>query len=131
MKKIVFIILAILCLTSCGVSSYMPKSDVFKMGESTYIHDYKVFQTLDDNMGLAKNALNGMIVLVKSSTQFAPIYDGEEIKGSVVMIDTYSYESLVDDGKPFSDGRPFTRTVPIVIPYNEYKAQTQINSQSL
>ena len=82
------------------------------------ISSYQIFQTLDSNFGLAKNPYNGMIIAVKSSSSFYPIYDGETISGSVVMIDTYSYDSIIDE-----NGRTFTRTVPIVVPYKEYTNQ--------
>lgn len=118
-RFLIWMILSIL-ITSCGVSSRdnRVRADNFKIGKTTRISDYQVFQTLDSTFGLAKNPYNGMVIAIKSSTQFTPIYDGELIFGPVVMTDTYSYDSIIDD-----NGRTFTRTVPIVVPYKEYSNQ--------
>ena len=121
MKSRLFLFaLVILLVSSCGVSrsGSRARNDNFKIGKTTMISHYEVFQTLDGTFGLAKNPYNGMVIAIKSATQFAPIYDGETISGVVVMTDTYSYDSIIDD-----NGRTFTRTVPLVVPYKEYSNQ--------
>ena len=88
------------------------------------ISNYKVFQTLDSNFGLATNPYNGMTIAIKSSSQFSPIYDGEIISGTVVMTDTYTYESIINE----DTGRTFSRTVPLVVPYKEYSGKKKFDT---
>lgn len=79
------------------------------MGKTTRISEYRVMQTLNSGFGLAINS-KAMVIAIKTSTKFYPIYDGETISGNVVMIDTYTYESQMG-----------MKTVPVVIPYSEYR----------
>lgn len=119
-KRFLFWMILSILISSCGVSRSdgVVRADNFKIGRTTRISNYQVFQTLDSTFGLAQNSYNGMIIAIKSSSQFTPIYDGEMIFGPVVMTDTYSYDSIIDD-----NGRTFTRTVPVVVPYKEYSNQ--------
>ena len=118
------VILSILA-SGCGVSGGTARNDHFKIGKTTMISNYKVFQTLNSGFGLATNPYNGMTIAVKSATQFFPIYDGEIISGTVVMTDTYTYESIINE----DTGRTFSRTVPLVVPYKEYSGKKQFNTE--
>lgn len=118
MKKRIFIfaLLAIL-VSSCGVStSSLTRPDHFILNRATSISDYQIIQTLDADFGLAMNPYNGMVIALKSSSQFYPIYDKKVIKGTFVMIDTYSYETVKNE-----IGNSKIKTVPLVIPYKEFK----------
>ena len=117
--KYIFL-LPLIAILFCGCSSSyngiktLPYG-TFEVGGATYLDGYKVFQTLTRNFGLARND-DFMVVAIKSSSEFAPIYDGERLSGLVVMIDTYTYETVKDE-----HGRSTIKTVPLVVPHKEYK----------
>ena len=117
-----FALLAILVVlfSGCGVGSVTPRNDIFKIGKNTIISGYEVFQTLDSGFALAMNRNNFMVIAVKSTSTYNPMYDGEIISGTVVMIDTYSYETKSDE-----QGNRKFKTVPLVVPYSEVKAKQQ------
>ena len=101
---------AVLLVTACGTSKYGIKStapDEFKVGYSTWIFEYTVFQRLEP------------IIAVRAHEGFKyyPFYDDQLISGKYVMVDTYTYETVPD-----FRGRVFERTVPLVIPLEEYLA---------
>ena len=119
MKRLLFIILTALCLASCGVSRRAFNPDVFKIGRTTIIKDYRVFHTLDNMHGLAMNPHNGMVVVIRTNRKYFPVYDGREIRGSVMMVDIFTYDSVLDDG------RHVTRTVPIVTPMADFRKSSR------
>ena len=57
-----------------------------------------------------------MVIAIRTSDKFYPVYDGEIISGAVVMTTTYTYETREDE-----HGRSRMKTVPVVIPLSEYK----------
>lgn len=88
------------------------------MGKNTWISNYEIIQTIDEGFGLAVSRSNFMVIAIKSSSEFYPMYDGEAIKGSFVMVDTYTYER-----KPDENGNRQFKTVPVVVPYSEIKSR--------
>ena len=96
--RTIIVAVAVLLATACGTSKYGIKStapDEFKVGYSTWI--------------IAVRAHEGF--------KYYPFYDDQLISGKYVMVDTYTYETVPD----FRE-RVFERTVPLVIPLEEYLA---------
>lgn len=117
MKKVVLWSLLAIFACSCAVSTPSLKRDSFELFKTTSISDYVVFQTAENGeFGLATNPYNGMVIAVRSSSLFFPLYYQRAIKGMVIMIDTYSYETVPDE-----QGRTKRLTVPVVVPYREIK----------
>ena len=120
--KTIMVALTVLLATACGTSKYGIKStgpDDFKRGQSTWIYRYMVFQTLEPGLCLVKSSFSEQIVAIRAQEGFEyyPFYDGQEVSGKYVMIDSYTYETVPD-----LLGRRFERTVPLVIPLEEYLA---------
>ena len=116
---ILTLFVAVLC--SCGVpstTSYkIPATPVnqFSMNKSTYVANYKVFQTLNERFALAMAQGGNMVIAIRTSTDFDPFYDGMTITTNLVMVDTYTYETVPDE-----NGRRSVKTVPLVIPRDDY-----------
>ena len=113
---------AVLLVTACGTSKYGIKStapDEFKVGYSTWIFEYVVFQRLEPGLCLVQSSFSDQIIAVRAHEGFKyyPFYDDQLISGKYVMVDTYTYEPVPD-----FRGRVFERTVPLVIPLEEYLA---------
>jgi hypothetical protein len=113
---------AVLLATACGTSKYGIKStapDDFKMGQSTWIFQYTVFQRLEPGFCLVESSFSDQIIAVRAHEGFEyyPFYDKQLISGKYVMVDTYTYETVPD-----FRGRSFEKTVPLVIPLEEYLA---------
>lgn len=100
MKKIASIILAILCLTSCGVAKINPEL------EQKYISG-EVFQTLSKFEALV---MTNKYDVVKIMTTKETLYDGKKLYGWYVMIDTYQYTTT----------RGVTKTVPVYVKRQEF-----------
>ena len=114
--------LTIVLATACGTSKYGIKStapDEFKVGYSTWIFEYTVFQRLEPGFCLVQSSFSDQIIAVRAHEGFKyyPFYDDQLISGKYVMVDTYTYETVPD-----FRGRVFERTVPLVIPLEEYLA---------
>ena len=120
--KTIVMALAVLLATACGTSKYGIKStgpDDFKRGQSTWIYRYMVFQTLEPGLCLVRSSFSEQIVAIRAdeNCKYYPFYDQQEISGKYVMVDSYTYETIPD-----LLGRRFERTVPLVIPLEEYLA---------
>jgi hypothetical protein len=121
--KLIFAgLIALLVCSGCSVGSSSlrgPNSaSSFKIGKTVMISSFVVFQTLDSDFALAKNYNSQMVIAIRSSKTFNPLFDGKVIRGPFVMADTYSYETVKDDY-----GRSSYKTVPLMIPAAEYKQQ--------
>lgn len=103
-------------ISGCAISYSDYKEDRFKLFRTTTIENYTVGQVLKPDFCLAVNPYNRMVIAIKSSSQFFPFYYRQAIKGTFMMIDTYSYETLPDE-----NGRTQYLTVPVVVPYKEFK----------
>ena len=91
------------------------------------ISSFVVFQTLDSDFALAKNHNSQMVIAIRSSKTFNPLFDGKVIRGPFVMADTYSYETVKDD-----HGRSSYKTVPLMIPAAEYKQmQRELGNETI
>ena len=118
-SRLLFLALFILLISSCGISNSASRSDsnqYFRIGKTSHITNYEVIQTLDKDFGLAMNRNTLMVIAIRTSDKFYPVYDGEIISGAVVMTTTYTYETREDE-----HGRSRMKTVPVVIPLSEYK----------
>ena len=115
--KLRFVLLTIVVIvaSSCGVSSYSQKDD-FKMFKPLSIRNYEIIGTYNEGFGLAVSRDNLMVIAIKSSRDLLPMYDGQTIRGRFVMIDTYSY-----DTRPNEQGNSTRKTVPLVVPWKEFK----------
>lgn len=120
--RTIIVAVAVLLATACGTSKYGIKStapDDFKMGQSTWIFQYTVFQRLEPGFCLVESSFSDQIIAVRAHEGFEyyPFYDKQLISGKYVMVDTYTYETVPD-----FRGRSFEKTVPLVIPLEEYLA---------
>ena len=120
--RTMIVAVAVLLATACGTSKYGIKStapDDFKVGQSTWIFQYTVFQRLAPGFCLVESSFSDQIIAVRAHEGFEyyPFYDKQLISGKYVMVDTYTYETVPDHR-----GRVFERTVPLVIPLEEYLA---------
>ncbi len=114
---ILTIIAAILC--GCGPMQYSVNSNRFSLGKATYISDYRVIQTIDSHFALLvnmRNATSPFVIALRTSKAFEPFYDGQYFRGTVVMVDTYSYETRPDEYY-----RTMNKTVPLVVPKSDYE----------
>lgn len=119
--RLILLALSILLISSCGISNTSSRSNsnqYFRIGKTSHITNFEVIQTLDKGFGLAMNPYTMMVIAIRTSEKFYPIYDGEKIYGAVVMTTTYTYETREDE-----HGRTRTKTVPLVIPLSEYKGK--------
>lgn len=117
--KLFLLTLAMAIFCGCS-SSYSISTSPYQLaiGKKTYISNYRVIQTIDTHFALAVDSRivdYPFVIAIKSSVEHAPFYDGQIITGSFVMIDTYTYETVPD-----KENRTFVKTVPLVIPKNEY-----------
>ena len=87
----------------------------FSIGTTYSITDYRIIQTINPHLGLAKSA-SGLVLAVQTSDSFDPFYDNLFISGQFVMISTYTYSTVPDEY-----GRVFSKTVPLVVPLRDYK----------
>ena len=120
--KTIMVALTILLATACGTSKYGIKStgpDDFKVGQSTWIFQYTVIQQLEPGFCLVESSFSEQIIAVRAQKGFEyyPFYDNQLISGKYVMVDTYTYETVPDHR-----GRVFEKTIPLVIPLEEYLA---------
>ena len=120
--RTIIVAVAVLLAIACGTSKYGIKStapDDFKMGQSTWIFQYTVFQRLEPGLCLVESSFSDQIIAVRAHEGFEyyPFYDKQLISGKCVMVDTYTYETIPD-----FRGRSFEKTVPLVIPLEEYLA---------
>ena len=120
--RTIIVAVAVLLATACGTSKYGIKStapDDFKMGQSTWIFQYTVFQRLEPGFCLVESSFSDQIIAVRAHEGFEyyPFYDKQLISGKYVMVDTHTYETIQD-----FRGRSFEKTVPLVIPLEEYLA---------
>jgi len=93
----------------------------FAIDKVSYVSEYKVFQTLDKHFGLAVETNgDGMVIALRTSDDYDPIYDGLRFSGAYVMVETYTYETVPDE-----KGRTRVKTVPVVIPKDDYLKQKQ------
>ena len=120
--RTIIVAVAVLLATACGTSKYGIKStapDDFKVGQSTWIFQYTVFQRLEPGFCLVESSFSDQIIAVRAHEGFEyyPFYDKQLISGKYVMVDTYTYETVPDHR-----GRVFEKTVPLVIPLEEYLA---------
>ncbi len=120
--RTIIVAVAVLLATACGTSKYGIKStapDDFKMGQSTWIFQYTVFQRLEPGFCLVESSFSDQIIAVRAHEGFEyyPFYDKQLISGKYVMVDTYTYETVPD-----FRGRVYEKTVPLVIPLEEYLA---------
>ena len=120
--KLLAITFAAALLCSCGTtynnpSTYIPqtRSNQFEMNKSTFASNYKIFQTLNKNFGLAEAQTGNMIIAIRTLPDSEPMYDGKVISAYMVMIDTYTYETVPD-----FKGQTKVKTVPLVMPKNDY-----------
>lgn len=122
--KRVFILLLLLAEILCGCSTtYSSTSSAkFSMGKTTYISNYRVMQTLNPHLVLAidnRAVENKLIIAIQTASRSNPMYDEQIISGRFVMVDTFTYETTRD-----RYGRTTRKTVPLVVPEKDYKAQS-------
>ena len=95
----------------------------FSLGKTTRLYNFMVMQC-SEHFALAmetKLVASPLIVAIKTSDSFEPFYDGKAISGYFVMIDTYTYETVPDE-----NGRTRMKTVPLVVPREEYNGQLSL-----
>lgn len=101
--------------------TYLPYNPQPRVGYVTTIRNAEIFQTLGDHFALADWTLfNGsltrkLVVAIRCNDDDSPMYDGRVLSGEYVMVDTYTYTTYPDEL-----GRTFSKTVPIVIPKEDY-----------
>ena len=120
--RTMIVAVAVLLATACGTSKYGISSTApaeFKVGYSTRLFEYTVFQRLEPGFCLVESSFSDQIIAVRAHEGFEyyPFYDKQLISGKYVMVDTYTYETVPDHR-----GRVFEKTVPLVIPLEEYLA---------
>lgn len=97
MKK--FILLIILCmLSSCAITR--------NTAHLRFV-DATIFQTLDSNTALAIDEHFNTIQIITNEEVY---YDGRQISGMFVLVDTYSYETV----------QHRTKVVPVYVRLSEY-----------
>lgn len=98
MKRLFTILLltiSTICITSCGIMTNIN-------AEQTNLN-VEIFQTLSKTSALAHTSLWSDYKIVKIVTTKDVYYDGKQISGLFVRVDTYTYET--------KDGR--IKTVPV------------------
>ena len=101
--------------------TYLPYNPQPRVGYVTTIRNAEIFQTLEDHFALANWTLfygsltRKLIVAIRCNEADSPMYDGRVLSGEYVMVDTYTYTTYPDEL-----GRTFSKTVPIVIPREDY-----------
>ena len=109
-----------LLLSGCVAAIRTTTSPKFEIGRTTVVHNYRIIQTIDSHLALASDndiVSNPVVIAIRSSNM--TLYDELKINGSFVMIDTYTYTTYPD-----AQGRIFQKTVPLVIPRDEYYGKT-------
>lgn len=106
MKNRILLILSIALISLCSCAALREQAAIRK--QTKYL-DVKIFQTLSKYEALAAPRLSADVV--KITTQEDLYYDGKEIKGYFILIDTYTYEA----------NSGITKTVPVYISLDEYK----------
>ena len=99
MKKLLSILIltiSTLCVTSCGIMNNNINAEQTNL-------NVEIFQTLSKTSALAHTSLWSDYKVVKIVTTKDVYYDGKQISGLFVLVDTYTYET--------KDGR--IKTVPV------------------
>ena len=98
MRKLI-LLLTIVMLSSCAITR-----------NTLHIHfiDATIFQTLDSNTALAiTDDLNTIQIITNDEVY----YDGRNVVGTFVLVDTYAYETVQHRSK----------VVPVYVRWSEYK----------
>ncbi len=102
-------------------STYLPYNPQPKVGYVTTIRSAVVFQTLEEHFALANwtcyygSDTRELIVAIRCDDTDSPMYDGRVLGGDFVMVETYNYTTYPDEL-----GRTFSKTVPVVVPKEDY-----------
>ena len=102
------------CLTSMLVYEYgtltkdMVEHNMNNINKTTTSLNLRVFQTLSPFEGLATTPKYDVVNVRTVSRE---LYDGLQLKGTFIMVDTYTYTTR----------KGYTKTVPVFVPKGDYK----------
>lgn len=98
------------------------KSDIstyrFKNSDSRYL-ELKIFQTLNEYEALATTTKGDVVKIITNKDLY---YDGNVIKSRFVLIDTYTYQTVVKAGDTDEYRQ---KTVPVFIKSSEYNKKNK------